>query len=244
PAVAHAPRPTAFVGQDIPIQLVATCRTGPTCAARLFYRTTPTSGVQVAGSTSWNRVDLDPGTSQSLNGVAAKEWHGVVPGSAVTTTGVDYFVEAEDNYATTDVPGTTYTLSSGSSIAYAYHVHTVSPPVVAHVPVAYGESGQALDVQVRATCFTPSCVATLYYRSTTDGVVAQPLLTVPAWSRITMSSSESVPLGAAGAFLVFDATLPGTSVDTRGLDYFIAVSDGATTSWMPGSSFEGYYAPT
>lgn len=244
PALAHAPVPTAFVGQDIPISLVASCHTGDACSARVYYESTPISGLQVAGLHTWPSVDLQVGLSQSVNGIEGQEWHGTIPGSAVTSTGVDYFVEAEDNFATTDVPGTTYTASTGSAINEAYHVTAVSPPVITHAPVTISGASQDIPIEAQATCSAPSCTATLYYRTTTDGIPDQPLLTPPAWPRTTMNLTSAVALSSVGSLLTFDSTIPASVVDTRGVDYFISVTDGTTTAWFPGTTFEGYYAPT
>ena len=37
--------------------------------------------------------------------------------------------------------------------------------------------------------------------------------------------------------------VPGTVADTRGIDYFFSISDGATTSWWPGTSSVDGYVP-
>lgn len=49
PAIVHAPVATAYVGQDIPVSLTATCEGEErACAARLFWRSTPIAGIDAA----------------------------------------------------------------------------------------------------------------------------------------------------------------------------------------------------
>jgi Fibronectin type III domain len=250
PAVAHAPVLAGYFGEDIPISLEASCGSAHSCSARLFYRPTQLDGpIQPFGG-SWTRVDLTQGASETVNNTSAFEWDGTIPGTAVTTSGVDYFLEAEDNFALTQFPGATY-VDSGSQgslqpVAHTYqHVHVVSPPLLVHQPPAYGQSGQALPVTLQATCSTGSCAATLYYRTSVDSALTQPLLATPAWPRAAMQADPSpVVLGSAGQIMTFRATIPAEVVDTRGVDYFFSVSDGTATSWWPGVPAQGYYAPT
>jgi hypothetical protein len=248
PVVVHAPVPTAFVDQDVPISLQATCATTGPCSARLFYRPTPISGAGAITADGWTRVDLTRGAATTGNWKTAYAWSGAIPGQRVTTAGVDYFVEAEDTYALTQMPGTTYAGTDSAPgiqpVAHSwYHVHVVSPPLVTHNPPLFAPSGQDLPLRVQATC-SATCSATLYFRTTTDDITSQPLLALPSWPRVTMTAEANpVSLAPAGQIVTFDGAVPAGYVDTRGVDYFLSVSDGTTTTWWPGSSYQGYYAP-
>ncbi len=236
PAVAHAPVPTAYVDADITLALTSTCGQGHTCDARLFYRPTPVTGVSAVLADGWTRVDMTRGQATTLNGQSALAWSATVPGTAVRTTGVDYFLEVGDNNAITQFPGSSSvnlpSVNGPSAVAHSYfHVAVVSPPLVAHDPPPFGQSGQGLALGLRASCSTANCTATLYYRTTTDGAAAQPLLATPAWPRVTMTADGApTSLGGPGSLLGFRASIPASYVDTRGVDYFFSVTDGTTTT--------------
>jgi hypothetical protein len=257
PAIAHAPVTTAYFGQDIPMRLTSTCSRKGGCAAALYYRSSSAvddffDPVQDVGFT---RVEMVPGESTTLNGQDAMEWSSTVPGAAVTTTGLDYYLEAEDALAITRFPGTTFVgtpyTAGVESVGPFLHVHTVSPPLLNHVPPTFGHAGQSVRVSLEASCSTGACEATLFYRGATGPITQEPvaasngeLLATPAWPRTTMSTEgEPRSLGEAGQLITFGAEIPASMVDTRGVDYFFRVTDGHTKAWSPGSTYEGYYAP-
>lgn len=255
PAVVHAPVLSGYVGQAIPLRLTATCAgIEQTCSARLYWRVTPIAGANalVDGvlDQGWQVADLARGAQATLEGVNAWDWSGAVPGSGVSTSGVDYFVQATDTLARTDVPGGALVGSANATgvqpAAHGfYHVHVVSPPLPVHAPPPFGRSGEALALRLDATCSTGNCAATLYYRTTTGPVTDEPLLATPAWPRVSMSrSGQPQSLGDAGSVVTFTASIPAAAVDTRGVDYFMEVTDGVTKAWWPGTTYQGYYAPT
>jgi hypothetical protein len=241
PAVAHAPVLGGYVGQPIPIRLIATCGgSDQTCSARVYWRATPIAGsdalVDGVLDRGWRVSELIRGGQTTLNGTQAWDWSGAVPGSAVSTAGVDYFVEATDTFALTDVPGGAFVGSGNATgvqpVAHGYfHVHVVSPPLPAHVPPPFGRSGEDVPLRLDATCSTANCSATLYYRTTTGPITDEPLLATPAWPRVAMSrSGQPQSLGDAGSLVTFTASIPASAVDTRGVDYFMSVTDGVTTA--------------
>jgi len=255
PAVAHAPVLSGYVGQSVPIRLSASCGgVEQSCSARLYWRATPLSGATAlldgVGDSGWQVADLSRGAETTLESSRAWEWSGMVPGSAVSTSGVDYVVEATDTFARTHVPGGAFVGSANATgvqpAAHGFfHVHIVSPPLPAHAPPPFGRAGEALALRLDATCATANCTATLYYRSTDAPVSSTPLTATPAWPRVPMSrSGEAQSLGDAGAILGFTASIPASTVDSRGVDYFMEVSDGTTRAWWPGTTAQGYYAPT
>jgi hypothetical protein len=256
PAIVHAPVPTAYVGQAIPVEATATCEgVERSCSARLYWRTTPITGLQATidgvTDTGWQVTDLTRGAATTIDANRdAIAWSGTIPGAAVSTSGVDYFLEAEDTGALATVPGGVFVGSRYATgvqpAAHAYHhVHVVSPPLLTHVPPAYARDGEALPVHLQASCSTGACQATLYYRTTTGSVLEEDLLATPAWPRLTMTrASNPTSLGDAGQLVSFSAEIPADDVDTRGVDYFFSVTDGVTQAWWPGTTYQGYYAPT
>ena len=252
PAIAHAPVTAGFVATEVPLSWTATCGAGDACSARLFYRTTPIRGADNVTADDWTRVVATQTGSTVLNGEEARGWSAAIPAGAVTTTGVDYFIEAERNFALTQEPGSSFvgvgngSLSTGvSPVAHSFfHVNVVSPPLVTHSAPPFARSGEALALDLQATCSAPECSATVYFRATTDAVTAQPLLAVPDWPRAAMSPDPGpTVLGDAGRLFTFRSEIPAEYVDTRGVDYFFSVTDGTTTTWWPGTSYQGYYAP-
>lgn len=148
PIVTHVPQPTAYYGQSVPISANATCPTASGCTMSLSYRSTPNvPGVQLLPSGGWIREDLALGGAQPLpDGSFVLTFAGTIPASTVTTTGLDYFLEASDGQSITPLPGTPGLPGVGlAGVATGYfHVQTVNPPVLAHVPPAFGYSDNAL----------------------------------------------------------------------------------------------------
>lgn len=259
PAIAHAPVPTATYGRPIPISVVSTCGAESDCTATLGYRTTPVPSQLIDVDLmpgDFTRVPLERVGTTSLNSRDAVRWSGEIPGDVVTTTGVDYFIEMEDTFATSRFPGTPflgtpYTPGIQGTGTY-HHVHTVTPPLLSHTPPPFGRSDEPLPLELTAVCST-DCTATLYFRTTDgpvtsseEGIVAEngELLATPDWPRVEMSETGTeASADGYGTATVFRAQVPGGYVDTRGVDYFFHVTDGHTQAWLPGSTYEGYYAP-
>ena len=243
PAVLHVPVLSAFYGTAMPITLTSTCHQSSTCTARLFYRATDPSTAQ-----GWTKVDMGRTGTTTLGGVAALSWSAGIPSNLATTTGVDYYLEADDNFAITRDPASTYLNQSpappgtNAGSPLWFHINVVSPPVLTHVPAPFGQSGVPIDLTLLATCSTPQCSATLFY-SPTSGL-ATPLTSLPPWPSIPMVQAGSTSLGSAGRSLTFVAQITGSAVDTRGIDYLMEVTDGNTTAFSPGTTYQGNYAPT
>lgn len=261
PVVAHAPVATAYQGQSIPVSMTATCRQGNPCAGRLFWRTTPIEAelgdrADAALGRGWNEVDLAATGAGAVNDRDAIIWSGTIPGWAVSTAGVDYYLEAEDQLAVTRVPGATFVGSdpvpdtSAPDLGY-WHVQTVAPPVVTHVPPPFAPSDTSIPLSIDVACSTGDCQATMYYRTTTGPVTEEQvalrngeLVGTPNWPKVGMrQEAAATSLGQVGDVVRFTAQIPASFVDTRGVDYFFQVSDGATQAWAPGTSYQGYYAP-
>lgn len=247
PEIVHQPVLTAYYGHAIPIQFYATCEGSGPCGARLFWRTTGSASVPTG---AWQRVDL-PRTStlQRINNTDAHEYKGTIPGWAVTTAGVDYYLEAEDTYALGYYPGTTFVDGQfivGVQGTHSYaHVQTITPPLLTHQPPPYAQADTPIALSLDAVCSTGNCTARLYYRTTTGPATTEPLLAIPAWPNTAMSQQPNpTDLGDAGKRYTYTASIPASYVDTRGVDYFFHVKDGTTEAFWPGTTHMGYYAPT
>jgi hypothetical protein len=232
PGVVHTPVATAFYGQAIPISVRTSCTSG--CAARLYYRSTaPASLLAVPGLVGEGGFQV-VGLANVATGPDTTEWRGEIPGYVVTTTGLDYYVEVDQSGATTKYPGTP--MAGGvQPLGIYFHVKVLSPPLINHVPVVLGFAGQPLNIDAQATCASGSCQGTLYYRT--------PGLLSTDYSSVGMTQTSATPLSSAGSLLTLTGQVPGSAIDTRGLDYYIGVRDGATTTYLPGTTYEGYYAP-
>lgn len=241
PAIVHAPTTTAPYGRPIVVTATATCESGAGCAARLFYRTTTAAATTaVPGIVEEGGFQMAPmtrGTATTAEGREAVTWSAVIPGAAVTTAGVDYFVEAEDDGALSRYPGST-TVAGTTPTGSFVHVHVLTPPLLHHVPVPFVIAGRAFDVDAHVAC-ADGCTATLHYRRT-------PATVDPAagWSSTTMQpQGTATSLGDAGVLLAYRARVPADSVDTTGVDYYIHVADGHTQAFSPGTTYQGWYAP-
>lgn len=196
-------------------------------------------------------------TTTSADGRDVVDWSAAIPGNAVTTSGVDYFLEAEDELALTRVPGGTFVgvnpvPDTDPPDAGYWHVHTVTPPLVAHQPPPFAPSDQPIPLTIQVACSTGNCNARMYYRTNTGPITDEQvaaengeLIATPDWPSVQMQQQPgATQLGQAGQLLTFTAQVPASYVDTRGVDYFFEVSDGSTQAWSPGSTYQGYYAPT
>jgi hypothetical protein len=242
PVVAHAPVATTFYGQPISITATSTCPTGANCTARVYYRTTAVAALTVipglVNEPGFQAASLS-GTATTVNGHQAVLWSGSIPGSAAaSTTGVDYYIEADHNGTRTVYPGST-TVSTVQPVPSYHHVQVVNPPLVNHVPVPFAVADQPINVDAQVTCSSGNCSGTLFYRETP--VTLSPTL---GWASTGMTPVDAgTPLGGAAVLLRFRGTVPASSVDTTGVDYYLRFTDGHTQTFHPGTGYQGYYAP-
>lgn len=240
PAIAHVPAITAWYGQAIPIDVTSTCVSGSACAVRLYFRTSaPAEGVPGLAAGAWSSVDLTgTGTTSLAAGREAQSWTGDVPGTSVTTTGVDYFLEAFQDASVNRLPASI----GGPAGESFFHVATVSPPLLQHVPPLYAYADRSLLLEVKASCSTGKCHAKLWYRESA-GQTPEDLTAPVSWPNAAMRLVGTAPAPNVGSLLIFQSEIPASVVTTNGVDYFIEVRDGHTTSWWPGTTYQGYYAP-
>lgn len=241
PPFVHVPVTVAPYGQNIAITATTTCPVGAACSARLFYRTTtaatPVTVPTLVNPSGFQVVPLT-GSATTADSQQAVLWTGEIPGTAATSAGVDYYLEAEQNGAVTRFPGTTYANSTQPSGSFL-HIHVLSPPLVNHVPVPTAVADQPMGVDAQVSCSSGNCQATLWYRRTPLTLDAE-----AGWSSTTMNPGISTGLGGVATLTLYHGEVPASSVDTTGVDYYIHVTDGHTQAFSPGTTYEGWYTPT
>lgn len=234
PVIAHAPVASGVVYQPVAIAATTTCGASELCTMSLSYRTTGGGAVPPG---AWQRAELHQVSTTALaGGQSAREWQGAIPGPAMDSTGVDYFLEATGSEGTNRLP----LVDVGTPGSY-FHVAALAPPAITHLPVPYAVDGQDIPIEARATCSTPSCTATVFYRTSPAQSDSADLATSElAWASTRMRVAGTQQLGDIGRQLTYVASIPKSVVDPRGVDYVIQVKDDSTTSYSPGTSHIGY----
>jgi Mg-chelatase subunit ChlD len=153
---------------------------------------------------------------------------------------VDYYLESQNATSVAYSPGASTGNPATQPPAVTHHVTTVAPPVPQHVPPGFAVSDRPLPLELRTTCSSANCSAELYYRVTEGDVRGTVLTAVPDWPHTRMTLASSVSLGDLGRELTFTAAVPADSVTTRGVDYFMIITDGDTRSFWPGTAYQGY----
>lgn len=258
PVIVHTPQTTAYNAKPIPIEATTTCKAPAACFAKLVYRVSGThTGDTLPGrpAGAWKTLVMTKtSTTTVADGQNVLGWAAEIPGQIVTTTGVDYYLSAGDGDDRNEFPAAVRAPlgltgaggSLGADVAETpyLHVATVSPPLLVHTNPIYAYPDKDLPLELRATCSTGSCTATLHYRTSTGITRTVDLTGDPGWPTIKMTPSATTALGDAGTMITYTATIPGNKVDTRGVDYYFDVTDTHTTSYWPGTTYQGFYAPT
>lgn len=121
PEILHVPVATAYHAKAIPIELTTVCEHPEVCSARLHYRTSRYEGADgnVLVSGNWTERDMDLASTATVDSQMLHRWTAEVPGTAVTTTGVDYHLTAADGDDRNELPvGTATPLGFGGEQVY------------------------------------------------------------------------------------------------------------------------------
>lgn len=214
--IVHAPVASSFYQRSIEIAASSRCADGQACSQALYFRSTPPDeGLTIVGGEQWTRVQMrETGrTPVPGSGFSTVDWAAQVPAAAVSTTGVDYWLENVEGAAVSRLPAIKH-----------FHVHTLSPPIVVHAPPGFGRSGTAVPVELDATCSTRNCEATVWYRTSPesggDGGAS-----FADWPSQTMDVTAVADAAELGKRMSFRAVIPAEVVNTRGVDYVFRVSD-------------------
>ncbi|MEQ9499147.1 MAG: PKD domain-containing protein [Deltaproteobacteria bacterium] len=194
PSITHVPVGDGqAAGQSVGIAATVTSGT-PLASVTLYYRT--------QGGSAF--------TSAPMTNTAGDDWAGQIPGAAVVTPAVEYYLEAVDtaNPANT----ATHPVSMGAVNAFTVTASDTSPPTIVHTPVGDGQA-EATDITVMATVTDGTGVASveLFYRVSGGGGFAT--------AAMTNTSGDT-----------WTGTIPAASVTQLGVDYYIAAADSATPS--------------
>ncbi|WP_170286246.1 VWA domain-containing protein [Nocardioides rubriscoriae] len=214
----------------------------------MYFRTSPNDDTILTTFETippdWSSIRMNATSTTSLGDFGRETvFKAQIPAATVDTRGVDYFMRVEDGNTQAFWPGTTYQgylPQDGIRTGYM-HVHVLETPHIVHAPVLTAPYRKPIAIQATANCpiGRSTCSAQLFWRTTTGSILEE-----GAFNSARMQVAN-VPNGIVGDFrlVTVSGAIPAEAVDTRGVDYFISVSDGATTTWFPGTSqIDGYVA--
>ena len=152
---------------------------------------------RILGAASWTIQAMSHGTGDS--------YQGVIPADQVTSAGVQYYLRAVDastasnaSVAPVTAPGTPY--------GFTVKVEDRTGPDVAHTPVRNGQiAGSPVTVTATVTDASGVNSVTLYYRAPGGSYTTAPM--------------------SLGATDTYSATIPGTSVATPSVEYYLVAID-------------------
>jgi len=155
-------------------------------SARLYYRRT---GVATYSSVAMTRQTGD-------------RYRGIIPGSAVQTPGLDYYITATDGQTTSSDPRT-----DPANNPYQFGILPNVAPVVTHTPVTTLTPGNPITITANIVDNTNSLsAARLYYRKTGQLLYQQATMTSTGGNN-------------------YQAVIPASYVTTDGVDYYIYAVD-------------------
>ena len=141
----------------------------------------------------------------AMSNVAQDNWQAVIPGPAVTTAGVEYYVRAVDaspqlNEALEPAG------APGSLHSFAVTSTDMVGPTITHTPIADAQPvGQAVSIQASITDPSGVASATLHYRDNSA-----------SWMQVALT-----PAGGNA----YAAEIPAAAVTGAGVSYYLAATD-------------------
>lgn len=155
-------------------------------SATLFYRTTNTTTY----------------TAVAMTNVGNNIYQAIIPGSAVLSPGVDYYISATDGQATSTAPAV-----DASSLPYQIAVLPNQPPQITHTPITSGTPGTAIAINANVIDNTNRLVSvTLFYRE---------------FGTLLFLSATMSSIGGNQ----YAATIPGSVITNAGAEYYIRAVD-------------------
>lgn len=165
--------------------------------ARLYYKRT--------GAATYSSV---PMTWHSGN-----DYRGLIPGSAVKTPGVDYYLTASDGVSTSSDPRT-----GPESNPYQIAILPNVAPVITHTPVTSLRPGNAITIRAQIEDRTNQVAsAKLFYRR-----IGQLLFQTSALNRLSAGGYEGV--------------IPAAYVSNQGVEYYLQATDDFGVSGFYGTA--------
>lgn len=245
-SVSHAPVATAGYRTTINVRADATC--SASCTATLFFRRTgllspsllttgdPPPNPAEGADVQWNAIGMSldsQNTSFQQYGAGLYTFSAQIPSAYVDTRGVDYAIRVTDGRTKAYWPGTVYNgygaPADGARLGWQ-HVHVINPAIAWHEQVQYSTARNTpLRVALRAACWTEACSAKVSYHT-----FGGPVQTA------TMSQSTVTFVGDV-KLITYEYTIPAGSVVFPSVSYVFRFTDGYTTTYSPGTTYNGYY---
>ncbi len=149
-------------------------------------------------------------TSAAMVNSVDETWTGEIPGAAVTTAGVDYYLEAVDSAASPNT-GTEPVEGAGAPHQVTINYPDETPPEVAVDALSSPQTaGEDLPVTVTATDDSGVAAVAIYYR--------------------TQGDTAYKSIAAGGDEPNFSATIPGADVAEPAIEIYAEAVDGATSA--------------
>ena len=180
PSITHTPVTTATLGTEIPIVATVTDANSGVSVVKLNYR--------ITGAATY--------TTAYMTAIGANTYRATIPATAVTATGLEYYVEA------TDLAGNTQTTPT---YTITVPVPDTTPPTITHTPVTTAAVNTPVTIRATVTDNVAVQSVTLYYRT----------VGAPAFTSLAMVAEGNV----------YSATIPATAVTTAGVEYYIVATD-------------------
>ena len=180
PSITHTPVTTATLGTELPITATVTDGNSGVSVVQLNYR--------ITGAATY--------TTAYMIAIGANTYRAVIPATAVTAAGLEYYIEAIDlagNTATTP----TYTVT--------VPVPDTTPPTITHTPVTTAAINTPVTITATVTDNVAVQTVTLYYRT----------IGAATFTSTTMAKDGNV----------YSATIPATAVTAAGVEYYITAVD-------------------
>lgn len=159
---------------------------------------------------------------------------GTIPADQVTTEGVDYYFSITDGQTTGRYPG-----ASAQGVSWQPVEVLVRSPIrqIVHAGQPAVRVGQPIALRFAAYCAAERpCSPTVYYRTTPNVPdFSQIVLTEPVWPTVAVRTVSARPTRTGLVLYLFEADIPGTAVDSRGVDYLLKVANGAESMYWPGA---------
>ncbi len=141
-------------------------------------------------------------TTQGMTNLGNNLWQGTIPASAVQSPGIEYYLSATDGQSTSSLP-------SVEPMNYPFTIAVLpnEPPIIIHHPAAQVQNFAPLSITAIVTDST-MYVATVEL----------------SYRRYGLLTYTTIPMEATGNNL-FSATIPGTTISTYGVEYYIRAVD-------------------
>ncbi len=155
-------------------------------SATLFYRTT--------GATTY--------VSRPMSLTSNNIYQAIIPGNAVITPGLDYYITATDGQVTSSDPSVDPAMAP-----YQIAILPNQPPQITHTPVTSGTPGSAIAINATVIDNTNRLVSvTLYFR---------------AFGTLLFTTANMNSVGGNQ----YSATIPGNVITNAGAEYYIRAVD-------------------